>query len=117
MTNFTIKNIGESGGWDNLTINIDQIVNYTIVFEVEYIFISDSMLNSSSPDYDNYVWWDSTGQNLTVNLTSNSYVNLTLLVTPLEEPIEGVFSFDLRATSRTEHVYTRTFDLVVGEKV
>jgi len=59
------------------------------------------------------VWWDSTGHNLTVNLTSNSYVNLTLSVTPTEEPIEGEFSFDLVAISRTEQVYTRTFNLVV----
>ena len=119
MTNFTIKNIGGSEGWDNLTINHDQIVNYTIVFEVDYIFINDSnrILNSSSSDFDNYVWWDSTGHNLTVNLTSNSYVNLTLLITPIEEPIEGIFKFDLRAISRTEHVYTRTFDLVVEEKL
>ena len=116
MTNVTITNTGESGGWDNLTISIDQIINYTIVFEVEYIFINDDkiMLNSSSTDFDNYVWWDSTGHNLTVNLTSNSYVNLTLSVTPTEEPIDG-FSFDLVAISRTEHVYTRTFDLVVEE--
>ena len=115
MTNVTITNTGESGGWDNLTISIDQIINYTIVFEVEYIFINDDkiMLNSSSTDFDNYVWWDSTGHNLTVNLTSNSYVNLTLSVTPTEEPIDGEFSFDLVAISRTEQVYTRTFNLVV----
>ncbi len=118
MTNLTIKNIGESGGWDNLTINVDQIVNYTIIFEVEYIFISDSnsILNSSSPYFENYVWWDSTGKNVTLNLTSNSYANLTLLITPIEEPIEGIFNFDLKAISRTEHVYTRTFDLVIEEK-
>ena len=118
MTNLTIKNIGESGGWDNLTINVTQIVNYTIIFEVEYIFISDSnsILNSSSPYFENYVWWDSTGKNVTLNLTSNSYANLTLLITPIEEPIEGIFNFDLKAISRTEHVYTRTFDLVIEEK-
>ena len=118
MTNFTIKNIGESEGWDNLTINIDQIVNYTIIFEVDYIFVNerDSLLNSSSPEFGNYVWWDSEGQNLTLNLTSNSYANLTLSITPIEDPAEGVFSFDLRAISRTEQVYTRTFDLVVEEK-
>ena len=118
ITNFTIKNIGESGGWDNLTIDIDQIINYTIIFEVKSVFISDSnsLLNSSSSNFSNYVWWDLTGHNLTLNLTSNSYANLTLLVTPLQEPIEGIFNFDLRAISRTEHVYTRTFDLVVEEK-
>ena len=66
--------------------------------------------------FDNYVWWDSEKQNLTLNLTSNSYANLTLSITPTEVPVEGVSSFDLRAISRTEQVYTRTFDLVVEEK-
>tara|TARA_B110000438_G_scaffold8413_1_gene8268 strand:+ start:9748 stop:11328 length:1581 start_codon:yes stop_codon:yes gene_type:complete len=115
MTNITITNTGESGGWDNLSISIDPIINYTIVFEVDCIFINDDgiLLNSSSTGFDNYVWWDSNSHNLTVNLTSNSYVNLTLSVTPTEEPIEGEFSFDLVATSRTEQVYTRTFVLVV----
>tara|TARA_B100001250_G_C19219523_1_gene537223 strand:- start:97 stop:558 length:462 start_codon:yes stop_codon:yes gene_type:complete len=118
MTNFTIRNIGESEGWDNLTINVDQIINYTIIFEVDYVFVSEmnSKLNSSSPEFDNYVWWDSEKQNLTLNLTSNSYANLTLSITPTEVPVEGVSSFDLRAISRTEQVYTRTFDLVVEEK-
>ncbi len=49
---------------------------------------------------------------MTLNLTSKSYANLTLTITPIEEPKVGEISFDLRFTSRTERVYTRTFVLV-----
>ena len=63
-------------------------------------------------DFSKYVYWDEFGENLALNLTSKSYVNLTLTITPIEEPTVGEISFDLRVTSRTERVYTRTFVLV-----
>ena len=63
-------------------------------------------------DFSRYVHWDESGENLTLNLTSKSYANLTLTITPIEEPKVGEISFDLRFTSRTERVYTRTFVLV-----
>ena len=51
-----------------------------------------------------------------INLTSQSYANLTLIITPDEEPVSGENSFDVTITSRTERVYTRTFVLVIEEQ-
>ena len=118
----TIINTGKEDGWDNLTINIDEIENYTIQLEVNYVNVSlqnniyNSQINASSEEYNKYVYWDESGKNLTLNLTSNSYANLTLTIIPDEEPIPGEIIFDLTVTSRTERVYTTTFVLATEEK-
>ena len=113
-TSLVILNNGKFDGWDNITLNLDKVENYTLTLEVEYVNVSESnkQFNSSSVDFSRYVHWDESGENLTINLTSKSYANLTLTITPIEEPKVGEISFDLRFTSRTERVYTRTFVLV-----
>jgi hypothetical protein len=113
-TSLVILNNGKFDGWDNITLNLDKVENYTLTLEVEYVNVSESnkQFDSSSVDFSRYVYWDESGENLTLNLTSKSYVNLTLTITPIEEPTVGKISFDLRITSRTERVYTRTFVLV-----
>jgi hypothetical protein len=113
-TSLVILNNGKFDGWDNITLNLDKVENYTLTLEVEYVNVSESnkQFNSLSVDFSKYVYWDESGENLTLNLTSKSYVNLTLTITPIEEPTVGEISFDLRITSRTERVYTRTFVLV-----
>ena len=99
------------------TINIDKVDNYTIELEVNYVNISSlNQFNSTSEDFSRYVYWDDSGENLTLNLTSKSYANLTLIITPNEEPVPGKISFDMNVTSRTERVYTRTFVLVTEDK-
>ena len=113
-TSLVILNNGKFDGWDNITLNLDKVENYTLTLEVEYVNVSESnkQFNSLSVDFSKYVYWDESGENLTLNLTSKSYVNLTLTITPIEEPTVSEISFDLRITSRTERVYTRTFVLV-----
>ena len=113
-TSLVILNNGKFDGWDNITLNLDKVKNYTLTLEVEYVNVSESnkQFDSSSVNFSRYVYWDESGENLTINLTSKSYVNLTLTITPIEEPTVGKISFDLRVTSRTERVYTRTFVLV-----
>tara|TARA_B110000014_G_C20004922_1_gene520847 strand:+ start:79 stop:909 length:831 start_codon:yes stop_codon:yes gene_type:complete len=115
-TYIVITNTGKSDGWDNLTINIETLDNYTIELEVNYVNVSSlGQFNSSFEEFRDYVSWDSSGENLTLNLTSGSYVNLTLVITLDEEPVVGKHSFDLTVKSRTERVYTRTFVLVTEE--
>ena len=113
-TSLVILNNGKFDGWDNITLNLDKVKNYTITLQVEYINVSEfnKQFNSSSVNFSRYVYWDKPGENLTLNLTSKSYANLTLSITPIEEPMVGEISFDLKITSRTERVYTRTFVLV-----
>ncbi|MEC7686861.1 MAG: hypothetical protein VX817_00610, partial [Candidatus Thermoplasmatota archaeon] len=72
--------------------------------------------NATNHNFSKYVYQDDTGHNLTLNLTSNSYANLTLIITPEEVPVSGEIDFDVSITSRTERVYTRTFVLVTEEK-
>jgi len=117
VTSLIITNKGKSDAWENLTVNIDKVENYTIELVVDYVNISGSkQINSTSEDFSRYVHWDDYGENLTLNLTSKSYANLTLIITPNEEPVPGKISFDMKITSRTERVYTRTFVLVTEEQ-
>ena len=117
VTSIVITNVGESEGWENLTINLDKVDNYTIELQVNYVNISSlGQFNSSSDEYGEYVFWDQSGKNLTLNLTSNSYANLTLIITAEEDPLSGETNFDLTIMSRTERVYTRTFVLVTEEE-
>ena len=117
VTSIVITNVGESEGWENLTINLDKIDNFRFELQVNYVNISSlGQFNSSSDEYGEYVFWDQPGNNLTLNLTSNSYANLTLIITPEEAPPSGETSFGLTITSRTERVYTRTFVLVIEEE-
>lgn len=112
-TSVLIYNTGKSDGWDNLTVNIGSLENYTITLTVESINVSNvGQLNSSSKDFSKYVFWDESEVNLTLNLTANSFVNLTLEIMALEEPEIGEKNFNLSVKSRTERVYTRTFVLV-----
>ena len=98
------------------TINLGNLDNYTIELEVNYVNVSSlGQFNSSFEEFRDYVYRDSSGYNLTLNLTSGSYANLTLVLTLDEDPVVGEHSFDLTVKSRTERVYTRTFVLVTEE--
>ena len=117
-TYLVILNSGKVDGWDNLTVSVESIENYTIELVVNFVNISDlgQSYNVSSHNFSKYVYQNDTGHNLTLNLTSNSYANLTLIITPEEIPVPGEIEFDINITSRTERVYTRTFVLVTEEE-
>ena len=89
--------------------------NFTIDIRVDYVNSSDleSELLSTSPEFSKYVYEEDS--NLTFNLTSKSYVNLTLSVTMDSEVEPGDYNFDIEMISRTERVYTTTFSLTVKE--
>ena len=115
-TYIVITNTGKSDGWDNLTLNVENLDNYTIKLEVNYVNVSSlGQFNSSFEEFSDYVYWDSSEDNLTLNLTSGSYANLTIEFIPTEDPVIGKQSVDLTVKSRTERVYTRTFVLVTEE--
>ena len=115
-TYIVITNKGKSEGWDNLTLNVENLDNYTIKLEVNYVNVSSlGQFNSSFEEFRDYVYWDASKYNLTLNLTSGSYANLTIEFIPTEEPVIGKQSVDLTVKSRTERVYTRTFVLVTEE--
>ena len=83
---------------------------------VDYVNISESMnqFDSTSPKFLEYVNDD--GTNLTLNLTSNSYANLTLTITLVDQVEAGKYTFDIEFLSRTERVYRTTFALTVEEQ-
>jgi hypothetical protein len=83
---------------------------------VDYVNISelDNQFDSTSPEFLEYVNDD--GANLTLNLTSNSYANLTLTITPVGQVEAGKYTFNIELLSRTERVYTTTFALTVEEQ-
>ncbi|HIA97688.1 MAG TPA: hypothetical protein EYO15_00685 [Marine Group III euryarchaeote] len=80
---------------------------------VDYVNISElgDQFDSTSPEFSEYVNDD--GTNLTLNLTSNSYANLTLTITPVGQVEAGKYTFDIELLSRTERVYRTTFALTV----
>ena len=116
-TSLKIFNNGKADGWENLTISVETVENFTISYQVDFVNVSelDIQLNSSSANFSDYVSFDKSGSNLTLNLTSKSYANLTITITPTEK-LTGSVDFDLTISSRTERVYTRTFVLVGEEK-
>jgi hypothetical protein len=115
-TSLRILNNGQSDGWDNITVNIDNLDNFTLDLRVDYVNISelDSQIGPISPEFLEYVNDD--GTNLTLNLTSNSYANLTLTITPIGQVEAGKYIFNIELLSRTERVYTTTFALTVEEQ-
>ena len=82
---------------------------------VDYVNISelDNQFDSTSPEFLKYVNDD--GTNLTLNLTSNSYANLTLTITPIGQIEAGKYTFNIELLSRTERVYRTTFALTVED--
>ena len=115
QTSIRILNNGEVEAWDNISVKISSLDNFTIDIRVDYVNSSDleSELLSTSPEFSKYVYEEDS--NLTFNLTSKSYVNLTLSVTMDSEVEPGDYNFDIEMTSRTERVYTTTFSLTVKE--
>ena len=111
-----ILNNGQSEGWDNITVNVGNLDNFTLDLRVDYVNISelDNQFDSTSPEFLEYVNDD--GTNLTLNLTSNSYANLTLTITPVGQVEAGKYTFNIELLSRTERVYTTTFALTVEEQ-
>ena len=82
-TYLVILNSGKVDGWDNLTVSVENIENYTIELFVNFVNIGDlgESYNATNHNFSKYVYQDDTGHNLTLNLTSNSYANLTLIIT------------------------------------
>ena len=116
QTSLRILNNGQSEGWDNIMVNIGNLDNFTLDLRVDYVNISelDNQFDSTSPEFLKYVNDD--GTNLTLNLTSNSYANLTLTITPIGQIEAGKYTFDIELASRTERVYRTTFALTVEEQ-
>ena len=116
QTSLRILNNGQSEGWDNITVNVGKLDNFTLDLRVDYVNISelDNQFDSTSPEFLEYVNDD--GTNLTLNLTSNSYANLTLTITPVGQVEAGKYTFNIELLSRTERVYTTTFALTVEEQ-
>ncbi len=115
QTSIRILNNGEVEAWDNISVKTSSLDNFTIDIRVDYVNSSDleSELLSTSPEFSKYVYEEDS--NLTFNLTSKSYVNLTLSVTMDSEVEPGDYNFDIEMISRTERVYTTTFSLTVKE--
>ena len=115
QTSIRILNNGEVEAWDNISVKTSSLDNFTIDIRVDYVNSSDleSELLSTSPEFPKYVYEEDS--NLTFNLTSKSYVNLTLSVTMDSEVEPGDYNFDIEMISRTERVYTTTFSLTVKE--
>ena len=115
QTSIRILNDGEIEAWDNISVKISSLDNFTIDIRVDYVNSSDleSELLSTSPEFSKYVYEEDS--NLTFNLTSKSYVNLTLSATMDSEVEPGDYNFDIEMISRTERVYTTTFSLTVKE--
>ena len=116
QTSLRILNNGQSEGWDNITVKMTALDNFTLVLRVDYVNISDkaSQFNSTSAEFPEYVAYD--GANLTLNLTAGSYANLTLTISPNDQFEAGEYTFDLEVSSRTERVYRTTFALAVEEQ-
>ena len=117
FTYITITNNGQSDGWDNLSLSLLYPGNYTVDLVVNYVNISDmGEMNSTSLNFSKYVSFDDSLENLTLNLSSKSYCNLSLSITLNEESSLEQGEVILSVLSRTEEVYTRTFYLnVEGE--
>ena len=116
QTSIRILNNGEVEAWDNISVKTSSLDNFTIDLRVDYVNSSDleSELLPTSIEFSKYVYEDDS--NFTFNLTSKSYVNLTLSVTMTTEVEPGDYNFDVEMVSRTERVYTTTFSLTVKEK-
>ena len=115
QTSLRILNNGQSEGWDNITVNIGNLDNFTLDLRVDYVNISelDEQFDSTSPEFSEYV--NDNGTNLTLNLTSSSYANLTLTITPVGQVEAGKYTFNIELLSRTERVYRTTFALTVED--
>jgi len=115
QTSVRILNDGEIEAWENISMKTSTLDNFTIDVRVDYVNSSDleSELLPTSSEFSEYVYDD--GSNFTFNLTSKSYVNLTISVTMTSEVEPGDYNFDIKMISRTERVYTTTFSLTVKE--
>ena len=72
-------------------------------------------MTSTSLNFSKYVSFDDSLENLTLNLSSKSYCNLSLSITLNEESSVEQGEVLLSLLSRTEEVYTRTFYLNVED--
>ena len=117
-TSIKIWNNGGEEGWENLSVTIDEIENVTISFTVNFINLSlDSrQINSTSNEFQKYVFNDMANNSTHLNLSSGDYANLTLKITTLDNQTFQDTKFHMKVQSRTEDVYTSTFYLYNREK-
>ena len=112
-------NNGQKEGWENLTINFDNSIdNVTISIVVDFINVSlePQVINETSDNFNQYVFYDSQTNSTLLNLSSGDSDNLTLTITTLENSTFEDSSFVLSVKSRTEDVYTSTFNLYNRDK-
>ena len=92
--------------------------NATVSFVVDFINLSSEskIINETSDDFKQYVFYDSETNSTLLNLSSGDSANLTLTVTTLENSTFEDSSFVLSIKSRTEDVYSSTFYLYNRDK-
>ena len=119
VTSIRILNNGQEDGWENLSLNFDNSIdNVTISIVIDFINISSEpqVLNETSDNFKQYVFYDSETNSTLLNLSSADSANLTLTITTLENSTFEDSSFVLSVKSRTEDVYSSTFYLYNRDK-
>ena len=119
LTSIRILNNGEADGWENLSLSFDNnIGNVTISIVVDFINISSDsqIINETSDNFSQYVFYDLEANTTFLNLSSGDSANLTLTITTLANSTFEDSSFVLSLKSRTEDVYSSTFYLYNRDK-
>ena len=112
-------NNGQEDGWENLSLSFnDNIDNVTVSIVVDFINLSfeSQIINETSDNFKQYVFYDSETNSTLLNLSSGDSANLTLTITTLENSTFEDSSFVLSIKSRTEDVYSSTFYLYNRDK-
>ena len=107
-------NSGQEDGWENLSLSFnDNIDNVTVSIVVDFINLSfeSQIINETSDNFKQYVFYDSETNSTLLNLSSGDSANLTLTITTLENSTFEDSSFVLSIKSRTEDVYSSSFYL------
>ena len=119
LTSIRILNNGQEDGWENLSLSFnDNIDNVTVSIVVDFINLSfeSQIINETSDNFKQYVFYDSETNSTLLNLSSGDSANLTLTITTLENSTFEDSSFVLSIKSRTEDVYSSTFYLYNRDK-
>ena len=112
-------NSGQEDGWENLSLSFNNnIDNVTVSIVVDFINLSfeSQIINETSDNFKQYVFYDSETNSTLLNLSSGDSANLTLTITTLENSTFEDSSFVLSIKSRTEDVYSSTFYLYNRDK-
>ena len=119
VTSIRILNSGQEDGWENLSLSFNNNMhNATVSIVVDFINLSSEsqIINETSDNFKQYVFYDSETNSTILNLSSGDSANLTLTITTLENSTFEDSSFVLSIKSRTEDVYSSTFYLYNRDK-